>query len=43
MKTQTLYRPIGLIELELIFETEFLRFPPRAEVENLFKSHSTMF
>ncbi len=29
MKTITLYRPIGLKELELIFDTGWTSFPPR--------------
>ncbi|MEP5340529.1 MAG: ADP-ribosylation/crystallin J1 [Algibacter sp.] len=36
MKTQTLYRPIGLLELELIFNTEFSKFPPRLDWQPIF-------
>ncbi len=36
MKTQKLYRPVGLIELDLIFKSEFLRFPPRLGWQPIF-------
>ena len=36
MKTNTLYRPIGLKELELILETDFSAFPPRLEWQPIF-------
>ena len=36
MKTITLYRPVGLLELELIVESKFLAFPPRLEWQPIF-------
>ena len=36
MKNNTLYRPVGLKELELIFETDFTAFPPRLEWQPIF-------
>ncbi|AGC75777.1 hypothetical protein LX97_00459 [Nonlabens dokdonensis] len=36
MKTTTLYRPVGLIELQLIYDTGFTAFPPRLEWQPIF-------
>lgn len=36
MKTTTLYRPVGLKEMELITESEFKAFPPRLEWQPIF-------
>ncbi|MDC8004323.1 ADP-ribosylation/crystallin J1 [Aureisphaera galaxeae] len=36
MKTITLYRPIGIKELELIIESGHARFPPRLEWQPIF-------
>ncbi len=36
MKTQILYRPIGLTELKLIAESGFEKFPPRLEWQPIF-------
>ncbi len=36
MKTKTLFRPVGLIELQLIYETGFTAFPPRLEWQPIF-------
>lgn len=34
--TTTLYRPIGIKELELIIESDYKRFPPRLEWQPIF-------
>ncbi len=36
MKTITLYRPIGIKELELIIESDFSKFPPRLDWQPIF-------
>ena len=36
MKTVTLYRPVGLKELELIFNSGWKAFPPRLEWQPIF-------
>lgn len=36
MKLQTLYRPVGEKELELITASEFRRFPPRLDWQPIF-------
>ncbi len=36
MKTQTLYRPVGLREMELIAESNYKKFPPRLEWQPVF-------
>lgn len=36
MKTKTLYRPVGLREMELIAESNYLKFPPRLEWQPIF-------
>ncbi|WP_298756293.1 ADP-ribosylation/crystallin J1 [uncultured Psychroserpens sp.] len=36
MKTITLYRPIGLKELELIIASDFSKFPPRLDWQPIF-------
>lgn len=36
MKTQTLYRPVGIQELALIAETGFKKFPPRLAWQPIF-------
>ncbi len=36
MKTKTLYRPVGLKELELIFDSGFYAFPPRLSWQPIF-------
>lgn len=36
MKTITLYRPVGLKEMELIAETDYAEFPPRLEWQPIF-------
>jgi len=36
MKTTTLYRPVGLREMELIEESNFSAFPPRLEWQPIF-------
>ncbi|MES2775254.1 MAG: ADP-ribosylation/crystallin J1 [Bacteroidota bacterium] len=36
MKTQTLYRPVGLKEMELIAESGWQQFPPRLEWQPIF-------
>lgn len=36
MKTQTLYRPVGLREMELIVESNYKKFPPRLEWQPVF-------
>lgn len=36
MKTITLYRPIGLKELELIIASDFFKFPPRLDWQPIF-------
>lgn len=36
MKTTTLYRPVGLREMELIAESNFSAFPPRLEWQPIF-------
>ncbi len=36
MKTITLYRPVGLKELELIFDSGWKSFPPRLEWQPIF-------
>ncbi len=36
MKTTTLYRPVGLREMELITESNFSAFPPRLEWQPIF-------
>lgn len=36
MKTITLYRPVGIKELELIIENDFKAFPPRLEWQPIF-------
>lgn len=36
MKTSTLYRPVGLKEMELIAETDYTEFPPRLEWQPIF-------
>lgn len=36
MKTRKLYRPVGLREMELIAESNFLKFPPRLEWQPIF-------
>ncbi len=35
-KTKTLYRPVGLKELELIFDSNWTSFPPRLEWQPIF-------
>ena len=36
MKTKTLYRPVGLREMELIAESNYKKFPPRLEWQPIF-------
>lgn len=36
MKTITLYRPVGLKELQLIIESDFTKFPPRLDWQPIF-------
>ncbi len=36
MKTKTLYRPVGLREMELISESNYRKFPPRLEWQPIF-------
>jgi hypothetical protein len=36
MKTKTLYRPVGIKELELIADTDWKEFPPRLEWQPIF-------
>lgn len=36
MKTKTLYRPVGLREMELIAESNYRKFPPRLEWQPIF-------
>lgn len=36
MKTVTLYRPVGLRELQLIIESGFSKFPPRLDWQPIF-------
>lgn len=36
MKTKTLYRPVGLREMELIAESKYQKFPPRLEWQPIF-------
>lgn len=36
MNTITLYRPVGLKEMELIAESDFTKFPPRLEWQPIF-------
>lgn len=36
MKTTTLYRPVGLREMELIAEAKYIAFPPRLEWQPIF-------
>lgn len=36
MKTKTLYRPVGLREMELIAESNYQKFPPRLKWQPIF-------